>query len=324
MFRGVILLLLLNSLLVSCQENNIKINQSFGSITRVYLNKQNPDSSSFYYIAYEPQAKPKGIILLLPGYGEYPEGVANETEIDNYGLSENFVVAIGTLQDGAKTFYVDSLSQGNLAFLIRTLLNHYSLPQDKLILGGFSLGGAGAVKYAETAYLRDTSLYPKPKFVFGIDPPLDFARLYHSFVRYIKTGTNFGQILESETMIKKIEEEFQGTPYTNPNEYIKISPYSYLDTSAKNIKALKTAYLRLYSEPDLKWQMEERNRDIYDLNLTDCSAMINELRKIGSQKAELILTINKGVRQISGKKNPHSWSIVDARELLAKLNEVIK
>jgi hypothetical protein len=70
----------------------------------------------------------------------------------------------------------------------------------------------------------------------------------------------------------------------------------------------------LISEPDIMWQMEERNRSIYDLNTLDCSLVINSLRLLGNKNAKLVLTNNKGFRKLTGKKNPHSWSIAEAEE----------
>ena len=75
----------------------------------------------------------------------------------------------------------------------------------------------------------------------------------------------------------------------------------------------------LISEPDIMWQMEERNRSMYDLNTLDCSMLINALRLMGNKNAKLILTNNKGYRKNNGNKNPHSWSIADAEETVGWL-----
>ena len=62
--------------------------------------------------------------------------------------------------------------------------------------------------------------------------------------------------------------------------------------------------------------MEERNRSMYDLNTLDCSLVINSLRLLGNKNAELVLTSGKGYRKLTGKRNPHSWSIMDSKETL--------
>ncbi len=72
----------------------------------------------------------------------------------------------------------------------------------------------------------------------------------------------------------------------------------------------------LISEPDIIWQMEERNRSMYDLNTLDCSLAINSLRLLGNNKAQLVLTTGKGYRKLTGKRNPHSWSILDTEQTI--------
>lgn len=65
--------------------------------------------------------------------------------------------------------------------------------------------------------------------------------------------------------------------------------------------------------------MEERNRSMYDLNTLDASMLINALRLMGNKNAKLVLTNNKGYRKLTGRKNPHSWSIADAEETISWL-----
>jgi hypothetical protein len=49
------------------------------------------------------------------------------------------------------------------------------------------------------------------------------------------------------------------------------------------------------------------------MNATECSAMINELIRLGNRKEELITTYNKSYRKPNNRRHPHSWSIVDNR-----------
>jgi hypothetical protein len=44
--------------------------------------------------------------------------------------------------------------------------------------------------------------------------------------------------------------------------------------------------------------------------------MINELNRLGNTKATLITTQNKGFRKPDNRRHPHSWSIVDKKELI--------
>lgn len=74
--------------------------------------------------------------------------------------------------------------------------------------------------------------------------------------------------------------------------------------------------IRVYSEPDVHWWMENRGKDYYDMNTTDAAALVNALRLQGHKEAELILTRDKGFRP-DGSRHPHSWSIVDEKALIS-------
>jgi len=121
---------------------------------------------------------------------------------------------------------------------------------------------------------------------------------------------------EADYFIKRLQYEFQSIPQSDNKPFQTISPYSFSDTSQTNIKTLVNCPIMLISEPDIIWQMEERNRSMYDLNTLDCSLAINSLRLLGNIKAQLVLTSGKGYRKLTGKRNPHSWSIVDTEHTI--------
>ena len=74
--------------------------------------------------------------------------------------------------------------------------------------------------------------------------------------------------------------------------------------------------MRIYTEPDINWWFKERGDDFTGMNSTECSAMINELNRLGNQNAELMITQNKGYRKPDNQRHPHSWSIVENDELI--------
>ena len=73
--------------------------------------------------------------------------------------------------------------------------------------------------------------------------------------------------------------------------------------------------VRAYTEPDVKWWMAIRRKDYDSMNAVDFAAFINALNLMGNQQAELILTTDKGYLP-DGTRHPHSWSIVDNKELI--------
>ena len=117
-------------------------------------------------------------------------------------------------------------------------------------------------------------------------------------------------------MINRLEKETGGNPSTHLAEYYKLSPYSFSDSTQTAIRKLSNMPLRIYTEPDINWWLKERGADFTNMNATECSAMINELNRLGNESAELITTQNKGYRKPQNKRHPHSWSIVDNDELI--------
>ncbi|HAI77106.1 MAG TPA: alpha/beta hydrolase, partial [Microscillaceae bacterium] len=170
-------------------------------------------------------------------------------------------------------------------------------------------GGSCAIKYAENESV-------KPKAVFAIDPPLDFERFYNSAKRDIRLSKDRQANEENIYIIDRLEKETGGNPSTHLAEYYKISPYSFSDTVQTEIKKLSTIPLRVYTEPDINWWLKERGADFTSINATECSAMINELNKLGNEDAVLIVTQNNSYRKPDNRRHPHSWSIVDNAELI--------
>jgi hypothetical protein len=272
---------------------------------------QNPkDTTANYYIVFKPQIQAKGLIVILPGFGETPEMAVQETVIQDKANKLGLLTIFASLQYGSGSFYIDTLSQRKLDTLILNLQSKFKLKDKPLYLGGFSLGGSGVVKYAERAYA--SKILPKPKAIFAIDPPLDFERFYKSSEYQIRLSKSKIATEESVYFLERLRYEYQGSPVENLKAYHQISPYSYSDTLQTAIKSLMNCPVMLFSEPDIAWQMKERGRSMYDLNTMDCSAMINTLNSWGNKNAQLILTSDKGYRKLTGKKNPHSWSIAEA------------
>ena len=124
---------------------------------------------------------------------------------------------------------------------------------------------------------------------------------------------------ENTFMILNLEEIMSGAPDQSLGNYQRLSPSSRSDTTQRAVKNLSNTPIRLYTEPDIAWWMRERGGDHSGMNALDCSAMINELNRLGNSEAMLIITENKGYRKPDNKRHPHSWSIVDNNELIELL-----
>ncbi len=94
-----------------------------------------------------------------------------------------------------------------------------------------------------------------------------------------------------------------------------MSPYSFNDTAQHAIKPLVNLPIRLYTEPDVLWWLNDGS-DYSGMNASDLAAMTNELKRLGNTKITLITTKDKGYRKPDNKRHPHSWSIAEPTDLV--------
>jgi len=300
----VLIILTFSLFAINCNGQKV----SNPKIEKVFLDETDK-TKNCYTIIYPPKLPWTGYVFIIPGFGETAENVLQQTDLP-YKLALNGVLTIiPTFQDGVLSFGVDSLSQLTFDRILMDVTSKHKLINQKFYVGGFSIGGSCAIKYAENAVI-------KPTAVFAIDPPLDFTRFYNSAKRAVRLSKDSEADQGNIYMIDRLEKETGGSPSTHLADYYKISPYSFSDTTQTAIKKLSNISFRIYTEPDINWWLKERGADFTNMNATECSAMINELNRLGNQNAELITTQNKGYRKPNNKRHPHSWSIVDNEELI--------
>ena len=287
---------------------------SFGQkIETVFFNPK--DSTSNMYIAILPDSMPvKAFMFLIPGLGQYPFYVLQQTDLPLYAAKNGILTIIPTFATGQLSFGIDSLTQQSLNDMLKKVVDKYKLSGKDFYIGGLSIGGSTAVKYAELSVKNNYTI--KPKAAFGIDPPLDFERYYNSAKRIMRLSVNSKPNGEIPYMIGRIEYEMKGTPKTALENFYKLSPYSFSDTTQSAIKSLINIPITLIAEPDIDWWMSNRGYDYTNINVIDEAAMINELQRLGNRKAVLITTHNKGYREPGNIRHPHSWSIADPVQLV--------
>ena len=279
-------------------------------IEKVFLDK-NDTTRNYYTIIYPDSLPWEGYLFVVPGFGETVEDVLLQTQLPVETAKRGILTVIPTFQDGVSSFGFDSLSQQAFNRIVDDVTRNHKLHDLGYYLGGFSMGGSAVIKFAETAD-------KKPQAIFAIDSPLDFERFYNSTKRDVVLFGKGGSDDENIYLylLSRIEQIMGGTPQTVLENYHKISPYSLSDMTQSAIKGLLDIPIRIYIEPDIQWWLDERETDFFGLNIIDCSAIINELNKLGNDDAVLITTRNKGYRQPDHKRHPHSWSIIDNDELI--------
>ena len=70
------------------------------------------------------------------------------------------------------------------------------------------------------------------------------------------------------------------------------------------------------------WYIKKSCRNQFtEENIYVGAVLINYLYNNGNQDAEVIITHSKGYRN-SGLRHPHSWSIIDAKDLIKRFKNI--
>lgn len=285
-----------------------------------YVLKVKGDTTQNCYLALVPEKEIKGLLILLPGFGTSPDEMMGETKMPQKAAEKNYLVVIPVL-DKWDTFYMDSLCMARMDTLLNELHSKYSIPAGKFILGGHSIGGTGAVLYAERCFQFNKKY--KPAMVFGVDPPLDMKRMWHQFTRNQKINFSEVSANEGKFMQDYFKRKFGGSPEQKPKTYLKWSPYYHADEKGGNAKYLTKIPVRFYCDPDINWAIENRRANFESMNMFDHAAMIVQLKLQGNTKAELVTALGKGYFA-DGRRHPHAFSILDADEFLEWTNKYLQ
>lgn len=269
---------------------------------------KNPEE---YYLKILPKNKPRAILFLFHGGGEMPEDVLKQIKLPLLAIKNNFLVVIPHFSDDTFKMIDDVKSVDTIG---RELMKKYSIPSDKIILGGFSGGGMLSITFAERA-VRDKNTSFIPKAIFAIDPPLDLEQLYQRSEREIERNFSEVGVNEAKWFIEDFNKTFGGSPTQFPDEYEKYSMYTHRRADGGNARFLINTPVLIFTEPGVEWQINNRRRDLYDLNCTNISALINFLQLKGNKNADIVTTFGKGKR-LDGSKHPHSWTIMNSENVM--------
>ncbi|WP_316750941.1 hypothetical protein [Pedobacter gandavensis] len=251
-----------------------------------------------YYLPEMPATSViKGVLVLVPGFGEHPYSVTAQTSIVQEALKKDIAVIMPALSPKSDKFSITEAATNRLGQMI---IHFYAVNKLKatvpLYLGGFSIGGTTVIAYYTHQQKNQGKAFPIPKKIFAIDPPLDMNRMYQSFSR-----------LGEQLLIKEIESlNNTNSIYTPGMDFKQLPDY-------------KTTALRLYAEPDILWWIKNRGLDYSDINVVDEAGYVNRLlKKDKENQVELILTNDRGYRY-GGQRHPHAWSLAEPVELISWL-----
>jgi hypothetical protein len=293
------------------------------------------DVSGYLRIGPEPERQiamtERGYSLILPeGAPSTVEGVAVFIDPRRFASSRPpFEPGSFDAEAVARGLAVLHISTGNpldflfqeeevedLADRIGAVLMDAGLEHEPVFLGGLSLGGTRALRLA--AYLISNPERPQLGLaaVAVVDAPLDMVRLWGTERRAASLGFHDAAADEGRWVIYLLETHLGGGPEIALPRYVEFSPFLHGAPDGGNAVHLRDLPIRAYHEPDVDWWIENRRKSYYDMNSIDLAALINQLRVLGNERAELVSSHQQRAGYAEGA-TPHTWSIVDNRDLVA-------
>lgn len=276
----------------------------------VYSDKMSMSKIKSGYTLWLPKETCKGMIVFLDGNRD----TVNKLPIVDLALKHQLAILFITTDNPVEFLFAEK-KMIELEGYIYEALSKNKIPKNNLLYCGMSLAGTRALKLAAFSQTTHSQHKIIPKAIAICDAPLDMVRNYHECKKASELNLNPIGATESEWIAAYLKSNLKGTPENALKAYINYSPFCYTAENGGNAKAFKNIHLRCYTEPDVNWWIENRGRDYYGMNAIDLAALVNQLKILGSKKAELITTIEKGFKG-DGSRHPHSWSIVDENELV--------
>jgi membrane protease YdiL (CAAX protease family) len=270
------------------------------------------------YRVYAPPGEVRGALALLPGYGgdanSFDPGSGFTPSTLPARLAERGILTLVAVP-ARQTLYESEEVLQALDVLLTDVLRQHRVPPERVAIGGFSVGGTGAVRYAQFCAQQKCRAVSQVAAVFAVDAPLDFERLYRTSELIVARNAPRSNLAEEQMLLRTLRTALGGTPEEAPEAYRRNSAVLASAADGGNARLLGSMPMRLYTEPDVQWWMRERNLDFQAMNSVDHATLINLLRIGGNDRAELITTTGKGFRP-NGARHPHSWSIVDEPDLV--------
>ncbi len=247
-------------------------------------------------------------LILFPGGGNTAAETKEEFDILTAAAANKISVVFMNFN---RHLWIDESTSKELANSLETLVSEHSLNSKNIFIGGMSIGGNVALSLSD--YLMRQSSTIRPHGTFIVDSPIDLYSLYESAHKDINTpGFNEDRLAEPKWIIEYFEQAFSKDSLLQ--NIAKVSPFTQ-ESNSNMIGHLQTTNLRFYTEPDSVWWKENRQTDFEDTNAYNIQKISETLKNQGWEKLEYIETQGKGYRS-NGDRHPHSWSIVDVRDLI--------
>ena len=294
-------IIILALIVISCKGKTEKNNQTDKPASEIIK------TSEFQLIKAENQS---GLLILFPCYPCDAENTFSEFKIADISVSKGFSVLAMNFN---QKLYLNENEKQDLAERLIKIVQEQNLAKKNIYVGGFSSGGNVSLLISD--YLIKNKSQIQPKGVFIVDSPIDLLGLYRTAEKNLNLNFSEASTQESKFLKELFDKEF-GKPVNGIANYEQNSPFTFETQNIDNLKGLEKIKIRLYTEPDLKWWSEQRKNDYEDLNAFYFQKLSEKLRReFGNNNIKLIKTENRGYRA-NGERHPHSWAIVDEKDLI--------
>ena len=284
-----------------------------GRLTQLTDHISIPEEDAGYAIVLPKNKKPEAVVVMFNS-GRDTSHNGFEMRFYKDAIKRNVACLFVTTGNRFEFLFEETAFQ-KLDTFIHKALSENDLPKDRLLFTGMSLAGTRAMKYGIWCRQGKSAHGILPKAIAVCDAPLDMVRFWKQLTRSKQLKISEIAANEAGWVTAVLEKNLGGTPNENISAYYDYSPYCYEVKNGGQAAILKDTPFRAYTEPDVQWWIENRGNDFYSMNAVDAAAAVNQLKILGNENAELILTENKGYKP-NGSRHPHSWSIVDGGELV--------
>ncbi|WP_440881164.1 hypothetical protein [Tenacibaculum sp. C7A-26P2] len=272
---------------------------------RNYTKNEININSEFYELIVPENHKE--LLILFPGFGENNKGIKNESNLIKSALDEKISVLIIKTN---RNLFLNKLEKEKIAKLVWEIINKNNIHGNEIYIGGFSAGGNLALQLGKYLTFYKNGEF-NPKGIFVVDSPVDLIQLYKNCKQEVEKNNSI--LVNESTFVLNYLNQKIGKPKENLEEYKIFSPYLDSLKYIENVK-FKETELVFYTEPALEFNRTIYKRGFEETNSFQLKNLHKELKENGF-KTSYIETKNKGYRK-NGKRNPHSWSIINEREIL--------
>jgi len=266
------------------------------------------------YELFKPTKSLESVLVLFGGYPEKAEDIKREFKILDTAKENGIAVVFMNYN---QKLWLEENEKQKLAEQLHNIFEENNLPKTRTFFGGFSSGGNVALLIGN--FLTQQNSEMTPKGVFVVDSPIDLVALYKSSEKNVERDYSAPSVQESKWLLETLGKKF-GSPNNSMSNYENYSIFTSETDNFDNIHNLKNVKIRFYSEPDTLWWRQNRMADFDQMNAYYLEQLSELLKKAGFKQVEYIATENKGYRA-NGQRHPHSWSIVDKKELIEWITE---